>query len=194
MRSSITDSTFLNLKILSYAEENLANTAPVGRGFVTINSLREEGNSIGISNDAIELSLEKMGRYGLVIFDNRSRSGLDGASYFKISDCGSYYLHVLTKRFSYLDLMWIDTPIFDYDLVVYLRKIMEEKRVEIRFERTKKFIEYLNYVEERESQLYPNYNDSKLGKHKYVKEMLKSFNNQKNYIQRKLRNKYDDSR
>jgi len=179
------DNQFLKLKILSYAEDNLFNDSPAGRGFISINNLIIEGEKIKISPEAIRDALFKLSRYGLIILDNRSRETLEGASYFKITDSGSYYIHVLIRRFPYLDLVWVDTPISDIDLVRYLRSLLEETDLNIRFERTRQFIDYLSHMEERQFQLYPELKGSKLGKYVYVKNMTKSFEKQKSYILRK---------
>lgn len=183
-------SPFLKLKILSYAHDNLYNDSPAGRGFISINTLVREASDIRISYEAIEDSLIKLAKYGLIILDTRSRASLDGASYFQITEGGIYYLNILINRFAYLDLIWVDTPISDIDLVRELRKYLNLRDIEKRFDRAKMFIEYLTYMENMEMQLNPEYLESKLGIYKYTFKMKKSFDYQKNYIRRRLREKY----
>jgi len=177
------------LKILSYSEENLSSTSPFGQGYVSINNIINEAEDIKISHEAITDSLIQLARYGLIVLDTKSRSSLDKASYFRITECGSYYLHVLINRFPYLDLIWVDTPIANIDLVRDLRRYLNDTKLNRRFERTELFIDYLVYLEEREMQLNPEYKQSKLGKHTYALKIKRDYEYQKKYILKRLRDK-----
>jgi hypothetical protein len=94
---------FLNLKILKYSEEHLTSVTEMGRGFVEINQLMREANNILISPKAIEDSLLRLAQRNLIVFDTRSRENVANASYFKITECGSYFQNKLFKAFAYLD-------------------------------------------------------------------------------------------
>lgn len=187
--TQILSSHFLKLRILEYAEELLGNDSIYGKGFVSINQLRKDARDIGISPEAVGDALIKMAEYGLILLNTRSRKNLDHASHFILTDCGNYYLNVLIKRFSYIDLVLPDTPIADVDLVKEFRILIPEKRIHIRFERTKKFLEYLQKMEKREHELNPEYRFSPLCKHMFTSSMLSSFESEKRYILRKYKEK-----
>jgi len=180
--TQIHSSHFLKLRILKYAERLLGNDSIYGKGFVSINQLRKDASDMSISPEAIEDALVKMAEYGLILLNTRSRENLDHASHFILTDCGNYYLTVLIKRFSYVDLILSDTPIADIDLVEELRVLIPEKWIYTRFERTRKFLEYLQKMEKREFELNPRYRFSPLCKHKFASSMLSSFKNEKRYI------------
>ena len=161
---------FLNLKILSYAEEHLTNLAVHGRGFVEINDIMKEASDLLISPKAIEDSLLRLAKRDLIMLDTRSRESLDNASYFKITESGSYYLFKLIKVFVYLDSVWTDTPIADSDLANSLRTLINSKNLSVRFKRTRMFLDYLQKMEDREKTRHPENQSSPLGKFSFAKK------------------------
>jgi hypothetical protein len=181
---------FLNLKVLKYAEEHLTNITEIGRGFVEINQLMKEANDILISPKAMEDSLVRLAKRNLIMLDTRSRENIDGASYFKITECGSYYLSKLIKTFVYIDLVWTDTPVADVDLVNKLRDIINDTSLDTRFERTEMFLSYLREMEERERTRHPENQSSPLGKFSFTKGMISGFEKEKQSIIYSLRDKY----
>jgi len=182
---------FLNLKILKYAEEHLTNVTDIGRGFVEINQLMKEATDILISPKAIEDSLLRLARRNLIVLDTRSRENVTTASYFMITECGSYFLNKLIKDFSYLDLVWTDTPIADVDIVDKLRQMINETKLDVRFERTKIFLDYLNRMEEKVKSQHPEHQSSPLGKFSFTKNMIEGFEKQRQDIYRSFRRKYN---
>jgi len=182
---------FLNLKILKYAEEHLTNVTEIGRGFVEINQLMKEATNILVSPKAIEDSLLRLAQRNLIVFDTRSKEDVTTASYFRITDCGSYFENVLFKAFAYLDLVWTDTPIADVDLVDELRRMINETNLDVRFERTKMFLEYLIGMEERQKKQHPEHQSSPLGKFSFAKNMIHAFEKERQFIYRRFRRKYD---
>lgn len=182
---------FLNLKILKYAEEHLANITDIGRGFIEINQLMKEATDILISPKAIEDSLLRLARRNLIVLDTRSRENVATASYFKITECGSYFLNKLIRNFAYLDLVWTDTPIADVDLVDRLRQMINETTLDVRFERTKMFLDYLNRMEEKVKSQHPEHQSSSLGKFSFTKNMIVGFERERQFIYKSFRRKYD---
>ena len=176
------NSHFLNLRILAYANDHLGNESDIGRGYVSINNLNKEASDVRISLDAIADSLVKLARYGLIVLDTRARDSLKNASYFKITECGHYYLHFLVDRFAYLDLMWMDAPIADVDLVKDLRSHINDVDLDNRFDRTKKFLDYLTRMEEKELTMNPEYQGSKLCKYRFMGRIMQNFEKDKKYI------------
>jgi len=189
MNVEYTNSHFLKLRILKYALDRISNDSIKGRGYISINKLYEEANEVFINKEAIKQSLLNLAKYGLIILDNRSRSNLEDASYFKITNCGDYYLNILSKRFVYVDLILADTPIADYDLVLELRRVLHLSDIEKRFERTNKFINYLYNMEERERQLHPEYLTSSLCKYRHCGMLKNRFSNERKYIKNRIRNR-----
>lgn len=187
--TELASSHFLKLKILKYAEERASTDSLYGRGYVSINKLLKEASEIGISPEAIEDALLKMAKYRLILLNTRSRSSLENASHFVLTDCGDYYLNVLIRRFSYIDLILADTPITDVDLVNQIRNMLPERRIHIRFDRVSRFLDYLKKMEEREQELNPEYRLSSFGKHRFASKMLSSFQREKSYITEKIREK-----
>lgn len=175
-------SHFLCLKILSYAKDHLDNASDVGRGYISINVLRSLGSDVLIGAKAIEDSLRRLARYGLIVLDTRSSETLEGASFFKITECGDYYLDVLINRFAYLELVVSDTPIADIDLVKDLRKVVHLSDLDPRFDKTKRFIDYLYEMEQREMNLNPEYHQSPLVKYRFVSGMRTQFEKERKYI------------
>ncbi len=123
------------------------------------------------------------------MLNTRSRSSLENASHFVLTDCGSYYLNVLIRRFSYIDLILADTPIADVDLVNQIRNMLPERKIHIRFNRVRRFLDYLKKMEKREQELNPEYRLSSLGKHRFASKMLSSFEREEIYITEKIREK-----
>jgi len=175
-------SHFLKLKILNYAEDQTAVNSPYGGGYVSINRLAEEAADIVVSREAIEEALVELANYGLIVLNTRSTADLTGASHFKITDCGTFFLHLLIMRFSYVDLVLADTPIADPDIALRIRRMLPSKELEARFERTQLFLDYLKKMEDREFQNSPEYQLSPLGKYTFTQKMLRNFNGEKKYI------------
>jgi len=175
-------SHFLKLRILNYAEDQIAVDSPYGGGYISINRIAEDANDISISREAIEEALLKMAEHGLVDLNTHSRESLSGASHFKITECGTYFLHALIMRFSYIDLVLADTPIADVDVALEIRHLLPSRELSDRFKRTQLFIDYLGRMEDGEFQNSPEYQSSQLGKYKFTKKMLRKFENEKKYI------------
>lgn len=178
-------SHFLKLKILNYAEDRASISSTFGRGFLSINELLKHAMDVFISHEAIKQSLVDLARYGLILLNTRSREDLNGASHFRITECGNYYLHVLTNRFSYVDLVLADTPISDVDLVKTLRVLLPSADLEKRFHRSDLFVQYLKEMEEKEMRSSPEYKNSSLAKYRFAEKMERSLGEEKKYILRK---------
>jgi len=185
----LSKSHFLKLKLLQYAEDKMVVDSPYGGGYISINKIIEEASNILVSPKAIEESLIQLAKYGLILLNTRSKKEMQGASHFKITECGSYFLHVLMARFSYVDLILADTPIADVDLALEIRRMLPSRMIDVRFNRTKLFISYLNEMEKKESQNNPEMALSELGKHQFTRRMLSNFEREKKYILQRIKEK-----
>jgi DNA-binding PadR family transcriptional regulator len=181
---------FLNLKILRYAEEHLTNITAIGRGFIEINQLMKEANNLLISPKATEDSLTRMSKRNLIVLDTRARGTIENASYFRITECGSYYLNKLIKTFAYLDGVWMDTPIADGDVVDKLRSIMDTTLLDVKMKRTRIFLDYLLQMEQNEKARHPESQSSPLGRFSFVKSMISGFEKEQVRIHSSFKNKY----
>ena len=196
INTNFSSSHFLHLRILNYAFNNFSNISPVGKGFIEISKLKEEAKDFFITPESIDDSLLKLAKYDLIQFENQSQKDLTKASYFAITSTGSYYLTQLLSRFVYLDLIWMDTPISDKEVLSKLKHRMhlfnEEtnlEKIEKRFQRVDIFLDYLRQAEQQEFILHPEYKDSRLMEREFVSEILSKFGDQKEYILRKLTEK-----
>jgi predicted type IV restriction endonuclease len=175
-------SHFLKLKLLNYAEDQTAVDSPYGGGYISINRIAEEAADISVSREAIEGSLLELASYGLIVLNTRSTTDLSEASHFRITECGTFFLHLLIMRFSYIDLVLAHTPIADPDVALRIRRMLPSRELEPRFERTQLFLEYLGKMEDREFQNSPEYQLSPLGKYKFTQRMIRNFTSERRYI------------
>ena len=134
-------------------------------------------------------SLRKLAFFGLVQFENQSKKGYETATYVRITNTGIYYLTKLIYRCIYLDLVWMDTPILDKDLIRELLKHLVEVRamkraqdLDERFQRTEMFLDYLKNREEIEVTDNPQYLDSDLTSKQFLPEIIQSYEEKKKYI------------
>jgi len=186
-----TNCQFLNLHILSYIYDRLGYNPSIGRGYVEIDSIIREAERVGITREAVSDSLITMARFSLVQFENQSKQGYKTATYVKLTNTGSYYLDELVRKFVYLDLVWIDTPISDVDVAKkLLRYIVEFRRyktpgdMEQRFQRTETFLEYLKEMEQRDFKNNPEFKDSDLTRKEFVPKIIESYKEKKEFIKK----------
>jgi len=167
----LTNSHFIHMRVLNYLHIRRAYYNQYGRGFVEIDSIIHEAERLLITRNAIEDSLKKMAKFGLIEFENQSRQGYQSATYARITATGTYYLTELAHTFAYLDLVWMDTPICNKDLLTkLLTKVVELKGYKVytdifeKYERTGSFVKYLSGAEASEFADNPEFRDSDLTK------------------------------
>ena len=194
-----TNSHFLHLRVLNYLHNRMGYQPPPGRGFVEIDGLLSEAERLMIRKAAIADSLRKLAFFGLVQFENQSKKGYETATYVRITNTGIYYLTKLIYRCIYLDLVWMDTPILDKDLIRELLKHLVEVRamkraqdLDERFQRTEMFLDYLKNREEIEVTDNPQYLDSDLTSKQFLPEIIQSYEEKKKYIKSKRENRIRD--
>jgi len=185
-----TNSHFLHLKILQYARDRMQFETSMGRGYLPISLLKQEAEKISISSEATEDSLTRLARFKLIIFDHQDPEGVKTASFFKITQTGIYYLEELSRRFVYLDHIWMDTPIADDNLEKELRYSIQATDMNERFSRTEKFLDYLEEMERIDFETNPFYYNSELGRYKFMKQVIRGYEEDKNYILKKLLRKH----
>jgi phosphoribosyl-dephospho-CoA transferase len=66
-----------------------------------------------------------------------------------------------------------------------------ETNLDARFERTKKFLEYLMSMEEREKMQHPEHQSSPLGRFSFTKNMMGAFEKERQAIYKSWRRSYE---
>jgi len=181
-----TNSHFLHLKILKYARDRMQFETSMGRGYLSIGKLKEEAEKISISGEAIEDSLTRLARFKLIVFDHQDPEEVKTASYFAITQTGIYYLEELSRRFVYLDHVWMDTPVADDNLEKELRYSIRATEMDKRFSRTEKFLDYLEKMERIDFETKPFYYKSELGRYEFMKQIKSGYRKDKQYILKRL--------
>lgn len=193
INTNFSSSNFLHLRILDYAFKNYSNISNMGKGFIEISKLKSEAEDVFISPESIDDSLLKLVKYDLIQFENQSQKNLQAASYISITPTGIYYLTQLIKRFVYLDLIWVDTPISDTGTLKKLKNMINVDnlnnldKLELRFQRVEIFLNYLLEKEEQEFTLHPEYKDSKLMESRFMPNILSNFLKENEYILEKIK-------
>ena len=185
-----TNSHFVHLRVLNYLYKRLNYFVALDVGFVPIDDIIASAEIGGINQKAIEDSLKKLARYGLVEFNNQNREGYETATYVRIATTGIHYLERLINTFSYLELMFGDTPISNEKTVRELRERLSVEyirdkidRMQARFERTEIFLEYLKRSEEDEFESNPELLSSDFTETRFMDRIFKEYLNEKKYIQ-----------
>lgn len=186
VNTQYTNSHFLHLKILQFARDRVQYETKIGRGFLPISNLIQDAEKISISKEAIEDSLVRLARFKLIVFDHQDPNDVKTASYFKITQTGIYYLEQLSRRFVYIDLVWMDTPIADDRLERELRYTLHETGTRERFKRAEKFLGYLRNMERADFETNPSYYQSALGHYDFANRIIRGFNSDKRYISQRM--------
>ena len=190
LNTELTNSHFLHLRVLEYAFLNRANEARIERGFLEINKLVQEAEDLFIPQSAIEDSLLKLNKYGLIKFENYGIGDLKKVKYFKITGRGSYYLTQLIKQFIYIDLVQSDTQISDPNVADFLKRKIDSDFLEDKFARSEKFLQYLLEMEDKEFADNPNYENSILTNRRFIRWIIHDFIIKKDRILNKPKNKF----
>ena len=130
-----------------------------------------------------------MARFSLVQFENQSKQGYQTATFVRLTNTGRYYLNELVRKYIYLDLVWMDTPISDeaivkelLNYVIELNRYKNPDDIERRFQRTEIFLDYLKTMEERDFKNNPEFKDSDLTRREFMPTIIQAYNEQKEFI------------
>jgi hypothetical protein len=146
----------------------------------------------------VSITLDRLLNRQLVEANTRSTKTVLGASHIRVTAAGWYYLKHLSKTFAYLDLILQDTPLNNSALAAYLRQSVYEvnnladsekekvKRMQVRFDRTARFLTYLEAEENAEYQAYDLYHAPRNFRHKFMPYVFDGFRNQRVYIEQRL--------
>lgn len=124
-----------------------------GEGFVSVKTLLHEyRESFGYADDFVQWASELL-RRGLIEAEPPRVSDVREADAIKVSAAGAYYWHYLIRAFAYLDLVFIDTPIADQGVAKTLATMADLSDMNVRFERVRAFLAYMEKCERDELQL-----------------------------------------
>jgi hypothetical protein len=148
-----------NLNRLAVLGRTLAakgNSTPFGNGFLPVVELISDCELLGVFPDTTRSILALFNSKRLVETETQNRSDVGSANLIRATAAAQYYLEKLAHEFAYLDAIVIDTAIGDDDHYQRLRELTEQleslqakkgivrlERLEVRLDRTKHFIKYL---------------------------------------------------
>ncbi len=159
LRNDTDSSHFTGLRILNILHNRISDKGT--NGFIDAKFLIQNFESkYDSKNDCInhmDLYLEK----GLIESSNRLESYSEAVDQVKLTALGNYIYEFLAFNFAYIDLVCLDSGIFNEELNNYFVKSAAEElkfyysrdfmsRIEIRISRARKFVDYLNELEQQE--------------------------------------------
>ncbi len=191
--TTLTESHFLLLKILDFLKQRINKKSNIGRGYIEIDILISEADTVFISRDAILDSLLKLANFNLVEFDNQSKKDVRNATYVKITHSGIYYLDNLVYENIYLDMVAMDTPISDDVILEHIRKRATYTDIANRLERTKHFVDYLYQSEMNELRGHPEYLSNDFAKTLFGDKIKEAFISSETAIRRRIESRKADT-
>ncbi|WP_408891157.1 hypothetical protein ACJ2CR_15045 [Myxococcus faecalis] len=149
-RANIPESSNLTSpRLLEFLSRRSGLAHAEGVGFVPIEEvLRAFAEIFGDDRD-VRFHANRLLERRLIESDNRQVEGVVGARCLRITRSGSYYLNTLMKRFQYLDLVSLDTPVWDRRVVHELRSRVSATEMESRVYRVEWLLQYLQRDESR---------------------------------------------
>lgn len=142
-------SNLTTLRLLEWLGKHSGFSHAEGVGFVGIESALGVFDEVfGQQHDA-RFHLERLLRRRLVETDNRQTDSLGGAVVVRLTRSGEYFRETLSRRFQYLDMVCLDTPIWDKRVVHEIRSRASTVSLDARLERVEWFLTYLYSEEER---------------------------------------------
>ncbi len=185
LNTNLTDSHFLNLRILKYANDRTTADSEFGRGLVDIDALKIEAEKMGVNLKAMDYSLARLGQFKLVEVEGGKEMPSE-AKFVRATPTGNYYLRGLITKFSYLDLVWQDTPMADAELAKVLRKGIDTTDVQYRLDRVGLFLNYLAKQEMLEFANNSEYADSDLMGTLFMDDIKHGYEIDRRYILSRL--------
>lgn len=155
-------SHFTASRVLALLLDHRGESNPEGRGYMEL--ARVVGFFADNFDNVKDLStaLDRLVSRQLIEVNTRSTTTVAGASHVRVTAAGWYYLRYLTSTFAYLDLILQDTPLNDPGVEKSLRQSVydvnnladkeqeKEERMQVRFNRTQLFLDYLAAEEKTE--------------------------------------------
>lgn len=183
--TSLGDSHFNQLRVLRILEDKANVKSRLGRGYFEIEELLSLFSAVSIDRKIIHDSLNRLALYNLVYFDNQSKTGLNSASFAKISPAGRFYLNELIYQIGYLDAVSVDTPISSRETYQNIRKLINNDDLQARVLKTKYFVEYLIESERLDLNNNPSLIHDKSINFTFTEGIKQAFNQMVDYFSKK---------
>ena len=192
-------SHFTSLRLLTLLLDHRGETSPEGRGYVELSRV------IGFFADTFDnvqdvtTTLNRLVARQLVEANTRSPSTVLGASHVRVTAAGWYYARHLIHKFAYLDLVLQDTPFDDSEMERSLRQSVyevnnladreteKEERMRVRFDRTQRFLDYLNAQEKDEFDRFDMALLPAPLSTRFLPTIQDHYSSEREYIERRLR-------
>jgi hypothetical protein len=146
----------------------------------------------------VSTTLDRLVNKQLIEVNNRSSTTVSGASHVRVTAAGWYYAQYLARTFAYLDLVLQDTPFNDEALEQQLRQSVYDvnnladrehekyERMQVRFNRTQRFLDYLSSEENRDFQTFDLARARLTLFSKFMPDIQMRFKEDRTYIERRL--------
>lgn len=191
-------SHFTALRILALLLEHRSESSLEGQGYVEL--ARLVGIFADVFNNVRDVSttLDRLVNRQLIEVNTRSTTTVSGASHVRVTAAGWYYMKYLARTFAYLDLVLQDTPLNDGDLEHHLRQSVYDvnnladrehekyERMQVRFNRTQRFLDYLSSEENRDFQMFDLARTPHTLSQKFMPDVQTRFKEDRAYIEKRL--------
>jgi hypothetical protein len=186
------------LRLLNLLLGRVESASPEGRGFARLEDiLRLFADVFGDASDVIWNANRLLARQ-LVEVDTRSTLSIENASYIRVTSGGWYYAKFLTKAFAYLDLVLEDTSFANHVIVDQLAEdcaavdavptdaYHKLEKIELRFTRVDRFLQYLQESEQRERDEYSLHGSAGILSQEIVRPVREQYEREKAFTRRRL--------
>lgn len=192
-------SHFTCLRVLNMLLDRRSESSPEGRGYVELSRIVGFFADIFDNVRDLSLALDRLVNRQLIEVNTRSTETVSGSSHVRVTAAGWYYRRYLANEFAYLDLVLQDTPLNDESLEKYLRQSVydvnnladreQEKyeRMQVRFKRTQKYLDYLILEENREFEFFNMERLPTPLSGKFMPRILQQFQGERAYIEDRLK-------
>jgi hypothetical protein len=156
-------SHFTSLRVMRALLQRRGESTREGQGYVEISRLVGMSEDVFDNREDVVRAMNRLVERQLIEVNTRATDSIVGASHLRVTSAGWYYSRFLVEAFSYIDLVLEDTPLNDLDVERSLRAHVdavdnltdrdEDKlaRMEVRFMRVRRFLNYLKSEEEKEA-------------------------------------------
>ena len=192
-------SHFTALRCLALLLSFRGQSSPEGQGYYPISSVVRLFEDVFDNREALIKAMNRLVARQLIETNTRSTETILGASHVRVTSAGWYYRRHLVRSFSYLDLVLQDTPLNDSILERALRDSVyrvdnlgdreEDKiaRMETRFARVKRFLDYLSHEEDDERERFNLSTIDSVITEPFMPEFHSQFARDQEWIARRLR-------
>jgi hypothetical protein len=159
-------SHFTCLRILRALLLRRGEWSQEGQGFVEITQLLSLSEDVFDNREDVLRSLNRLVARQLIEANTKSTESIGGASHVRVTSAGWYFSTFLVRSFAFLDLVMQDTPLNDPLVESKLRSYVQQvdnlsdredqklERMQVRFNRVRTFLDYLDGEESREQKQF----------------------------------------